>query len=169
MASMRNGQGDEWFLLFGEAGAALKGFAHESPVPSADFAKEVQNSVPGEFGSFLQEPAFSMESATFCYWRRAQDNLWSLVSLKTAEHSNADDGSTDLLSLLVASSSAYEDFSNDYFERKISREVINAIYEHAPLTAMIVAYLNPEIEMKVVAEMAKEIGYPCEDSPETGG
>jgi hypothetical protein len=36
MASMRNGSGDDYFLLFNAAGAILKGFAHESPMtPSA--------------------------------------------------------------------------------------------------------------------------------------
>ncbi len=29
MASMRNGSGDDWFLLLDATGAALKGFAHE--------------------------------------------------------------------------------------------------------------------------------------------
>ena len=32
MASMRDGSGDNWFLLFCQAGAILKGFAHESPM-----------------------------------------------------------------------------------------------------------------------------------------
>jgi len=32
MASMRNGCGDDWFLLFNSHGAALKGFAHEYPL-----------------------------------------------------------------------------------------------------------------------------------------
>jgi hypothetical protein len=30
MASMRNGQGDAWFCVFGSAGVFLKGFDHES-------------------------------------------------------------------------------------------------------------------------------------------
>jgi hypothetical protein len=32
MASMRNGSGDDWFLLFSQAGAIMKGFSHESPM-----------------------------------------------------------------------------------------------------------------------------------------
>lgn len=30
MASMRNGSGDEYFILFNSQGAIMKGFAHES-------------------------------------------------------------------------------------------------------------------------------------------
>ncbi len=32
MASMRNGSGDQWFALFTEAGVAIHGLAHESPM-----------------------------------------------------------------------------------------------------------------------------------------
>jgi hypothetical protein len=31
-ASMRNGSGDEYFIWFSKHGAAIKGFAHESPI-----------------------------------------------------------------------------------------------------------------------------------------
>src|SRR5436190_14373244 len=71
MASMRNGCGDDWFLLFDEFGAALKGFAHEYPLAGdAAFAARIQQDVPAGFASFLREPAFGMESASFCLWRR---------------------------------------------------------------------------------------------------
>ncbi len=32
MGSMRNGCGDDYFILFSSAGVALKGFAHECPM-----------------------------------------------------------------------------------------------------------------------------------------
>jgi hypothetical protein len=32
MASMRNGSGDDYFILFNSSGAIIKGFAHESPM-----------------------------------------------------------------------------------------------------------------------------------------
>src|SRR5690242_17751493 len=34
MASMRNGEGDEYFILFNQHGAIIKGFAHERPMSS---------------------------------------------------------------------------------------------------------------------------------------
>jgi hypothetical protein len=80
MASMRNGQGDEWFFLFDKAGAAVKGFSHESDVAKTDFAKRIKIEAPPSFRSFLSEPAFSMDAATFCYWRGASDSVWSKVS-----------------------------------------------------------------------------------------
>src|SRR5689334_10660936 len=47
MASMRNGCGDHWFLLFDLNGAALVGFAHEySLAKDSSFANRIQEIVP---------------------------------------------------------------------------------------------------------------------------
>lgn len=69
---MRDGSGDDWFLLFDQAGAAIKGFAHEL-TDGSTLSKNIQSQVPADFSSFLHEPAFSMDYATFCYWRKTGD------------------------------------------------------------------------------------------------
>src|SRR5262245_65269722 len=71
MASMRNGQGDDFFILFNNSGAIIKGFDHESPMsPYAHKPKRVWpgvlDDVPDVFRSFLDEPAFTIEDTTFC-------------------------------------------------------------------------------------------------------
>jgi hypothetical protein len=78
MASMRNGSGDGYFILFNQHGAIIKGFAHESLMsPWVSESEQVWPGVldeaPSEFQSFLQEPAFSITEATFCIWRRSGD------------------------------------------------------------------------------------------------
>ena len=51
MASMRNGSGDEYFILFNLHGAIMKGFAHESPMsPWANDAKQIW---PGVWTRYL--------------------------------------------------------------------------------------------------------------------
>ena len=81
MASMRNGCGDDWFMLFDPHGAALKGFAHEYPLAGdVSFSARIQETVPAVFASFLREPAFSMDLASFCIWRRRADPTWSVVA-----------------------------------------------------------------------------------------
>src|SRR5438874_2641179 len=87
MASMRDGSGDEWFCLFESAGAALKGFDHESamsPWGNDDHAiwKGVLDEVPPVFARFLNEPAFSMKDTTFCIWRTNQDAVWRVGAIE---------------------------------------------------------------------------------------
>ncbi len=81
------GSGDDWFLLFSQTGAALKGFAHELASDS-QFAKSIQEVVPKSFSSFLQEPASRMQYATFCYWCLADENIWKSVAHHWTESIN---------------------------------------------------------------------------------
>lgn len=161
MASMRNGQGDEWFLLFDKTGAAVKGFAHESDVAKTDHAKRIQIEVPPSFRSFLSEPAFSMGAATFCYWRSADDPAWSKVS---ADDQEADDGSADLLAHLTDFAEAYKEFASNYYGENIPIEVVQSVYDLMPLTERLVKSVNPELAIADALVSAREIAYPitCE-------
>jgi len=82
MASMRNGSGDDYFILFNKIGAILKGFDHESDM--SPYARDdgkpwpaLFDNVPLEFGDFLVEPALSINEATFCVWRKT--SRWETV------------------------------------------------------------------------------------------
>jgi len=70
MASMRDGSGDGYFILFTEAGAILTGFSHESQVWQGLLEQgrppSIFDGIPDEFESFLTEPAFSIDDSTFC-------------------------------------------------------------------------------------------------------
>lgn len=154
MASMRDGCGDDWFLLFDSVGAALKGFAHEL-AEDKSFGAKIRAQVPGEFSEFLNEPAFSMHDATFCFWRKADDSVWGKV-----EGSLIEDGSDELLASLVAGPDGYVAWAEDYFEVPVSRQAVCAVFEHAPLTDEIIHTLNPDAELAFVYGEAAEIGYP---------
>jgi hypothetical protein len=165
MASMRNGSGDDWFLLFDPHGAALKGLAHEYPLAGdAAFAARIQQTVPQEFGSFLREPAFSMEWASFCIWRRRTDSTWSVVSQVDGRVSPEEDGSVDLLDILDGEPETYRAWAEYYYGRQIPSAAVRAIYEHQALSDDLVATLNPDLTLSEITKDANEIGYPCQMS-----
>jgi hypothetical protein len=163
MASMRNGSGDEWFLLFDKNGAALKGLAHEYPLAGdTRFADRIQEAVPRDFHSFLQEPAFDMQSATFCIWRRHTDKKWSVVTLADRPASPQEDGSGFLISILDGKPKTYCSYARDYYDREIPLAAVEAIYRHEELSDELVAKLNPEVELSDLVADAAQIGYPDE-------
>lgn len=155
MASMRNGSGDDWFLLFDGAGAAIKGFAHEL-VEGFGLSEEIQRQVPRSFSSFLNEPAFSMRKATFCYWRAANETVWSKVSGFAG-----DDGASEMLALLVSGPQGYKEWAEDYYEVPVSLEAVAAIFSKQPLTDSIILALNPDADLDSIYSEAEEISYPC--------
>lgn len=158
MASMRNGSGDDWFLLLDGAGAALKGFAHELAGDSV-LPREIQQQVPADFSSFLGEPAFSMQYATFCYWRRANDVSWSKVGGAVG-----DDGADDMLALLVSGPSGYKQWAEDYYEVPVALVAVEALFSHQPLAEPLILALNPDADLAAVHAEAGEIGYPVAEN-----
>lgn len=164
MASMRNGQGEEYFILFDSHGAIMKGFDHESPMsPWAGQEKKlwpgIFETVPVEFQSFLSEPAFSIDETTFCIWRRYSDSSWQVGRIDYPDEGDPD-GSEYQLSILNGKPSAYKEFADEYYEKTLSLDAIEHIYRHDPLTNDIVTALNDEITLESLIDEADQIAYP---------
>jgi hypothetical protein len=160
MASMRNGQGDEWFLLIGTFGAGIKGLGHQSQLAGdAELLSEVRRCIPGTFASFLKEPAFSWDWMSFCYWRSPQDRVWSRVMHPRADHRSLEDGSAEFLSLLHEPPAAYVAFAEWYYECALPLAAVEAVYRNEPLTEHTVRALNPEVSLATITADAAEVGY----------
>ena len=165
MASMRNGSGDDYFLLFNAAGAILKGFAHESPMtPYANRDYKVWpgvlDNVPTEFASFLSEPAFTLEDTTFCLWRRHADSNWQVGEIEYPSDDLDPDGSDALLAILDGQAATYQEFAESYYERSVDLSSVEKIYQHRPLTQELISALNPELSPEDLAADILEIAYP---------
>ncbi len=163
MASMRNGSGDEYFILFNPSGAIIKGFVHESPM--SPYASQsgiawagVLDRVPDEFKGFLSEPAFSIESTTFCIWRTYTDSSWQVGKIDYPLEDDPD-GSEYLLSILDEQPSTYKKFAEYYYERQVVLSAVEHIYQHKALTSEIVAVLNSDASLDTLKSDVEEIGY----------
>lgn len=164
MASMRNGSGDEYFILFTAAGAAIKGFDHEaamSPcrVDPPQLWPGLYDHVPDVFATFLYEPAFSMRDVTFCIWRTSHDTVWR-CGVTDFPDDDDPDGSEWMLHILDGQPATYHAFAAEYYENDVPLEAIAAVYQHRRLTDDIVRPLNPDLCVQDLVADAKEIGYP---------
>lgn len=179
MASMRDGSGDEWFLWFSGAGAALKGFAHEafmSPFGGHRFTPEEQRGhalypgllagFPEALAPFLDEPAFDLEQATFVLWRLREDTAWRHGDLvwPALEGGDDPDGSEALLSPLAGKPEDYVAWAADYFELEIAVEDAAHVLALRPLDEAIVARLGGARTLLELREDLEELGYPL-DAP----
>jgi len=164
MASMRNGSGDEYFILFDSHGAIMKGFDHESSMSPWSTEEEklwlgIFDDVPPEFQSFLSEPAFSIPETTFCIWRRYIDPSWQVGRINYPDEDDPD-GSEYMLSILDGQPSTYKEFAESYYEKSLDLEAIEQIYRHEPLTNKIVARLNDGIALESLITDVEQIAYP---------
>ncbi len=160
MASMRNGSGDEYFILFSQHGAAMKGFSHEKEMASnGELWPGMYDGLPDEFNSFLNEAAFSMDDATFCIWRKSGDSEWHCGVTDFPDDFDPD-GSEEMLAILGGDPETYQTFASENYEVEIPLTAIEHIYQLRPLTEEIIAELNPDQTLESVDADVVEIGYP---------
>lgn len=157
MASMRNGEGDEWFCLFMPVGAFLKGLYHESQKARA--GRALLDSVPEVFQSALTEPAFSIQYTSFCAWRTYEDDQWHTGRISYPPGEDPD-GSAWMLAILDGNPVRYQRWAEDYYTRPVSLSAVEHIYAYKPLTKEIVHSLNPETNLSDLGEDIAKIGYP---------
>ena len=168
MGSMRNGQGDDFFALFNRAGCWLKGFVHTAPMtPYRGKPKQVwrgvADAVPAEFARCLREPAFAVEDATFCIWRRYGDSAWQRGEIAYPPDHSDPDGSEYLLSPLDGRPESYREWAAWYFSKPaLGVEAVRQVYQHRPLTDELVRLLNPAVTLDDVESDMAEIGYPSD-------
>lgn len=164
MGSMRNGCGDEFFVLFSKSGCFIKGFDHESEMSSWSTPEQkpwpgIYNGIPDVLEFALSEPAFSTENASFCYWRLPNDFSWSRGDFELPG-SDDPDGAEYLLNILDGNPRSYQEYCEEYFEEDIPLSPIRDIYSHMPITVKTLEYLNPEITLESIQKELDEIGYP---------
>ncbi|MFB6887757.1 hypothetical protein ACFCX4_00370 [Kitasatospora sp. NPDC056327] len=156
-ASMRDGEGDDWYLVFSPAGVYARGFDHTAPNAGARLLPEV----PEAFASCVREPAFGEEDgvplATVCFWREREDDAWRAPSA-------APTGGAELFGLLAAEdpAQAYRDWAEEYHEAEqgLDLAAIAHVLALRPLTAAVVAALRGEPGTDGLADDIAEIGYP---------
>lgn len=180
MGSMRNGQGDDYFIWFTPAVTAIKGFHHEaymSPYRHNNIYPGVLPSLPQAFHDFVKEAAFSMHEVTFCIWQEHSAPGWKIGDINwppaelgsfcdgTEEGTIYDpDGSRDLLFALDGNPETYLEWANDYYELRdndieLLLEDVAHVYEHKPLTNDMLERMGSDRSLRGLAEEIKEIGY----------
>lgn len=168
MASMRNGSGDEYSIVFSAAGAHVRGFAHESmmsPYVNGGPWPGVLDSVPEVFRSYVQEPAFcdrsGMPLITACLWREIGDDGWQVGEIDYPDGVKDADGAAHLFGLLIDPvPERFRRFAEDYYQVSVDLEAVRHIYSLRPLTERVIAALNPEVTLTDLAEDLDEARYP---------
>ena len=158
MGSMRDGSGDDLFVLFNSAGAFMKGFDHELEAPQEE-SRKLYAQVPIDFHGGVHEPAFSPENVTFCCWRRIEDTEWTADGVYLTEDGH-DDGSYWMLAPFDGNPASYVAFANEYFEFQLDAGRVAAVYDHAPMTRELAAAINPQVDYAILLPDLDKIGYP---------
>lgn len=171
MGSMRNGSGDDYFIVFSNGGVFMRGFDHESPMSPyrsnpPRLWPGIVDDLPAVFAPYVGEPAFSMPGsgvllATFCLWRQESDDRWRTGSVQLPGGDDPDGADWMCALLTERSAVGYQRFAEDYYEVEVEPAAIEHVYGLLPLTPELVRGLNPDLTLSDLAEDIAEIGYPA--------
>lgn len=166
LASMDNGGGDTYSIVFSAAGAYAIGFDHTSPLNPYASDDEVPfpgvlDSVPEVFRSCVEEPSFRLDDlslVTACLWRETGETAWRTGEVDPAL---GDDGAGWLFRMLVdGTPAAYADWAAYYFGAPVDLDAVQDVYELRPLTPELVGALNPAVSPERLGDAVAGIGYP---------
>ncbi|WP_372337864.1 transposase [Streptomyces sp. MK5] len=180
MASMRDGCGNDYSIVFSQAGAYARGFDHESPMSPYRVTPPVPwpglfDAVPEAFAHNVLEPAFSghdgIPRVTVCFWRGQADSEWRAGAVQALPTGVDDEGSAEwLFDVLVdGRPEAYQHFAEEHYEVTADIEAIRHVYALRPLTQSVVSALNPDVELVDLADDLAQIGYPVPGAEATPG
>lgn len=167
LASMDNGSGDAWSVVFSSAGVMILAFDHESGMSPAVNGDEVWpglvDAVPEVFSASVQDPAFSFEGtleATVCLWRQAGEDRWHAGDIDFPDGADPD-GAGRLFGVLVdPTGAAYQRFAEDYYGTAVDIGAVGEVFALRTLTAGLVRRLNPGRTMADLTVDLAGIGYP---------
>jgi len=145
MASMRDGEGNEYFLYFSDLGVAGKLL----------FENQIQNplsileKIPDIFESFKNEVAFNLNHTTFFFWRSYQDEKW-VVSPNNLKF-------YPLLGFIKNSYKGYQQWAENYYERDIDSKTLKEVFTFLSVNSEQLSILNSELTLEDLKEDMEEI------------
>lgn len=165
MASMRNGSGDAYFVVFSAEGTVARGFDHESELSpwardDGKVAPGILDGFPAALGGVMGEPAFGSDGGpetdlTFCAWWLPGASSWETGPIEE------DGGASELFEVVLeGTADSYAAYASEYFEIELPVHGVEGVFALSPIDGRAVAVLNQEADPpRVLAELAA-IGYP---------
>jgi len=176
-AEIRDGSGNDCFIVFTTHGVFIKGYDHKSPMAPryGDTPKlwpGLVEGLPAVFTQFLTEPAFAgpdgFIAMTFCIWREYHDSQWHTGPVDFTGFDRYDtDGAKEMLGVLCDPTPlAYGSFAFGYFEVDIDPAALQHVFALGPVTDQIVRTINPVATLDDLVSDLASSGYPTGQSRE---
>ena len=149
VASMKNGEGDEYYLLFNERGVVGKVLMKNFHID--DHLVQL-NKIPKDFESFYKEVSFKLDSASFYFWYLVDKKQWKSTSLNFSDSSPLD--------FLTNGPAFYHKWAEEYYERKLDIKDIEKIFNYEPISGKLLSKLSDnQVTLEDLEEDLQEIGY----------
>jgi hypothetical protein len=155
MASMKDGEGNGYFMEFSKDGVMMKGIVNDSALEEKN---NNVKAVPKVFAGFLKEPAFVVDRMTFLMWRESKKGAEWGNSLSEKDWPKAK--AEEMMGVLDGRPETYKKWADEYYDADFSLAAIKKIYDFQPLDKKLIEEINPDNSLEDLEEDIEEIGYP---------
>lgn len=147
MASMRDGSGGHWFVLFEPDKVAYKCISPDDGlIKNID---EIENQIPIKHQNFIHEPAFYAGKVTSIWI--LERNEWFKFGIPNIQYL------VDLEQVIDWGPSEYKTWAEDYYEKDLDLSSLKQLFEHE-ITEKIINTLNPAMSYQDLKDDLYEIG-----------
>ena len=165
---IRDGSGNDCFIVFTPDGAFIKGLDHESPMaPAPDLWPGLVDDVPDVFADLVTESAFAsldgVLNATFCIWRQHHDTSWQTGAVHYQGLGNRvdPDGAWQMLGVLTDPTPlSYRTWAAGYFGVDPDLDAVDHVFNLRPLTHDVVRRINAQTTLEELAPDITSAKYP---------
>jgi len=151
MASMKTGQGDEYYILFRPRNALGKVYSPNMLKMTKSEITQLEDKVPYTLTGFMDEEAFDIDNASFFFWFGRADKSWTCTEKQS---------DLNYLRFLLGDATVYKEWAEEHYKKSIDLDIVKKIMMYKPLTNDMVEKLNPTISIQELSEDIEEIGYP---------
>lgn len=164
MASMKDGEGSHYYILFDDNGVIIKGLLRDCLMDperkyEPEIYKGVLESAPIIFADFINDAAFDIDNTSFCVWRQYSDKEYKVGNIEFPDDEDPD-GSEQLLYILEDNPDIYREFAGEYYNKTIDIKILEKVYDQFPFDHKFIKSINPDIDLKDIIEDLAVIGYP---------
>lgn len=171
-AEIRDGSGNDCFIVFTPHGAFIKGLDHESPMaPGRSRTPELWpglvDDVPDVFADLVTESAFAsldgVLNATFCIWRQHHDASWQTGAVHYAGFGDCvdPDGAWQMLGVLTdPTPRSYRTWAASYFGVDPDLDAVDHVFNLRPLTEDVVRRINAQTTLDELGSDITSANYP---------
>ncbi len=152
MASMRDGEGSHYYILFDENNKqpSCLGKIYDRDQSIDDKVYSMVNKLE-IFKTFLEEVAFENDKASFYFHFDQKSNQWRAIPKEK---------NIPFLGIMKNKQKEYIQWAEEYYETKIDAKVVTEIFEFKRLDERMISNLNPNIDLNDLLKDINEIGYP---------
>ncbi|WP_148085877.1 hypothetical protein [Actinocorallia herbida] len=165
LASMADGSGNEYSIVFADEGALVIGFDHESEMnPYGNGSQALWPGLllglPPELVRWAEDPRFVEDGvlcATLCLWRTPGSTAWGAGPISYPE--DGDGAGWLFRGLLGCSPELYASWATNVHGAPPDVEAVRAVFDGHPLTPALALRMNPAYDTASLDPLLELTGY----------